>query len=84
MNKKKTFILLSLLIMAMTAIAQDSSTFKQRPGKLLSLKMPCRLLKGITERDYSIYLPGSYEEDTLRQYPVLYLMQCGGGSHTDY
>ena len=61
-----------------------AKNFKQRPGKLLSLKMPCRLLKGITERDYSIYLPGSYEEDTLRQYPVLYLMHGGGGSHTDY
>ena len=55
MNKKKTFSLLSLLMMAIAAIAQDSSTlisnqiikqktvdnFKQRPGKLLSLKMPC-------------------------------------------
>lgn len=61
-----------------------AKNFKQRPGKLLSLKMPCRLLKGIAERDYSIYLPGSYEEDTLRQYPVLYLMHGGGGSHTDF
>ena len=98
MNKKKTFSLLSLLMMAIAAIAQDSSTlisnqiikqktvdnFKQRPGKLLSLKMPCRLLRGITERDYSIYLPGRYEEDTLRQYPILYLMHGGGGSHTDF
>ena len=79
--------------MAIAAIAQDSSTlisnqiikqktvdnFKQRPGKLLSLKMPCRLLRGFTERDYSIYLPGRYEEDTLRQYPILYLMHGGGG-----
>lgn len=46
--------------------------------------MPCRLLNGITERDYSIYLPGSYESDSLRRYPVLYLMHGGGGSNTDF
>ena len=61
-----------------------AKNFKQRPGKFLSLKMPCKLLKGIAERDYSIYLPGCYDEDMFRQYPVLYLMHGGGGSHTDY
>ena len=61
-----------------------AKNFKQRPGKFLSLKMPCKLLKGITERDYSIYLPGGYEEDTLKKYPVLYLMHGGGGAHNDY
>lgn len=61
-----------------------SKNFKQRPGKFLSLKMPCQLLSGVTERDYSIYLPGSYDEETSRKYPVLYLMHGGGGSHTDY
>lgn len=61
-----------------------AKNFKQSPGRMLTLKMPCRLLKGVTERDYSIYLPGSYERDSLRQYPVLYLMHGGGGSHTDY
>lgn len=61
-----------------------AKNFKQHPGKFLSLKMPCKLLKGISERDYSIYLPGSYERDSLRKYPVLYLMHGGGGSHTDF
>lgn len=61
-----------------------AKNFKQRPGKLMSLKMPCQLLKGIKERDYSIYLPGSYATDTLRSYPVLYLMHGGGGAHTDF
>lgn len=61
-----------------------NKNFKQRPGKFLSLTMPCRLLKGIMERNYSIYLPGSYDCDSLRSYPVLYLMHGGGGSHTDY
>ena len=59
-----------------------AKNFKQRPGKLMSLKMPCQLLKGIKERDYSIYLPGSYATDTLRSYPVLYLMHGSGGDES--
>ena len=62
----------------------QAKNFKQRPGKFISLKAPCKLLKGITERDYSIYLPGSYEEDVHKTYPVLYLLHGGGGAHTDY
>ena len=61
-----------------------AKNFRQSPGRFLSLRMPCRLLKGVTERDFSVYLPGSYDSDTLRRYPVLYLMHGGGGSHTDY
>lgn len=44
--------------------------------------MPCTLLSDISHRSYSIYLPGSYDADTLRRYPVLYLMHGGGESHT--
>lgn len=61
-----------------------AKNFKRRPGRFVSEKMPCRLLNGITEREYGIYLPGSYDEDSLHQYPVLYLMHGGGGSHTDW
>lgn len=53
-------------------------------GRFLSLKMPCQRLNGVIERDYSIYLPPTYERDSLRTYPVLYLMHGGGGSHTDF
>ena len=59
-----------------------SKNFHLRPGRLEEKKMPCKLLEGIAERDYSIYLPGSYDTDSLRQYPVLYLMHGGGESHT--
>ena len=59
-----------------------AKNFHQRPGRLEEKKMPCQLLQGITERDYSIYLPGSYDEQPERQYPVLYLMHGGGESHT--
>lgn len=75
----KTMTALCMLLMPMMAGAQDSNQ-----GKTSTEKMPCKLLKGITERDYSIYLPGSYGKDASKTYPVLYLMHGGGGSHTDW
>ena len=56
----------------------------QGQGTSMSAKMPCSLLGGVAERDYSIYLPKGYDTDTLRHYPVLYLLHGGGGSHTDW
>ena len=56
----------------------------QAKGRFQSLRMPCRLLSGITERDYGIYLPHGYDPGAEQPYPVLYLMHGGGGSHTDF
>lgn len=75
---KKILFALLLCLLCLPAGA------RVRKGRTLSLKMPCRLLTGITQRDYSIYLPGSYGRDVQKRYPVLYLMHGGGGSHTDY
>lgn len=61
-----------------------AKNFKMHQGRYISEKMPCSLLKGVDSRDYSIYLPSGYDEDSLRTYPVLYLLHGGGGSHTDY
>lgn len=46
--------------------------------------MPCKLLHGITEREYSICLPESYNTDDERTYPVLYLLHGGGCHHTEW
>lgn len=46
--------------------------------------MPCTLLQGISERELSVYLPGSYDPLADKQYPVLYLMHGGGESHTHW
>lgn len=59
-----------------------AKNFGNRPGTLSELKMPCKLLQGVTERDYSIYLPGGYEENADKVYPVLYLLHGGGESNT--
>lgn len=61
--------------------AQNNTTGQ---AKIQTLKMPCKLLKGILEREYSIYLPDSYDTNKLKNYPVLFLMHGGGGSNTDW
>ena len=75
-----TFSILLMLFPLMTP-AQNNTTGQ---GKIQTLKMPCKLLKGILEREYSIYLPDSYDTNKLKNYPVLFLMHGGGGSNTDW
>lgn len=70
------------LLTALTLCLACLST--QAKGRFQSLSMPCRLLSGITERDYGIYLPHGYDPGAEQPYPVLYLMHGGGGSHTDF
>ena len=70
-----------LMLFPLTTLAQDNL---HNQGNMQTLKMPCKLLKGISEREYSIYLPGSYYTNNQKSYPVLYLMHGGGGSNTDW
>jgi len=41
------------------------------------------MLKGISERDYTLYLPPGYN-DNITKYLVLYLLHGGGCSNTDW
>lgn len=68
-------ILTSICFKIEKATAQNSSQLEEKT-------MPCQLLEGITEREFSIYLPKEYGQDTLKRYPVLYLMHGGGESNT--
>ena len=90
-SMKKVIVLFVVCLVSAIASAYVVQTKKnagmgkqQHSGRFMSLKMPCKLLSGIRERDYGIYLPGSYEAETARTYPVLYLMHGGGLAHTDY
>lgn len=49
-------------------------------GKVYNIQMPSMLMNG--DRNYSIYLPEGYETDTLRRYPVLYLLHGLGNTNT--
>ena len=75
MTFKSSFTLLALLLLPLFVLAQ---------GRTVSESMPVTRLAGISERSYSIYLPPSYDKAPERQYPVLYLMHGGGGSHSDW
>ena len=68
-------ILTSICFKIEKVTAQNSSQLEEKT-------MPCQLLEGITEREFSIYLPKEYGQDTLKRYPVLYLMHGGGESNT--
>lgn len=83
-KKEKAEIFLNGNLKDYSGWTVKSKNFGHRPGTVTEKTMPCKLLKGITEREYSIYLPGGYAEDTDKTYPVLYLLHGGGGSHTDW
>ncbi len=56
----------------------------EKHGKLIYAKMPTKILPEVSERDYAVYLPPSYDTDTLKSYPVLYLLHGGYGSFKDW
>ena len=47
-------------------------------------KMPCTKLQGVSERDYTVYLPPSYDNTKSCKYPVLYLLHGGNCSNRDW
>lgn len=47
-------------------------------------KMPVKHLEGVQEREYTILLPESYDTDTDRTYPILYLLHGGGDCNRDW
>lgn len=53
-------------------------------GRMMETKMKCTLLKGITEREYSVYLPESYDKNPDAAYPVCFLLHGGNCSNTDW
>ena len=81
---KKNFYTAIVILLALFPMMTPAQTNMQGQGKMQTLKMPCKLLNGISEREYSIYLPSSYDTNKLKNYPVLYLMHGGGGSNTDW
>jgi enterochelin esterase-like enzyme len=75
MRKTILSVILLLLCSAMSA---------QSKGRVEYLKMPCTLLQGITQRDYTLYLPPGYDAHDAEKYPVLYLLHGGGCEDTQW
>ena len=61
-----------------------SVTIVQAGCRIERKAMPCKLLQGITEREYSICLPESYNLEDTRTYPVIYLLHGGECHHTKW
>ena len=71
---KKHILLLSLLFLSSSLVAQSGKVFD-------NLSMTSKILKG--ERKFAIYLPPDYET-SQRSYPVLYLLHGGGDDQTGW
>jgi enterochelin esterase-like enzyme len=63
-----------LLLLALFTLPVSDFCFAQRPpqGKVLHFTMSSKILG--EDRNYSVYLPLSYERDKDKKYPVLYLL----------
>lgn len=53
-------------------------------GEIKYATFPVKMLPKVSQRDYAVYLPESYDKDSDRLYPVLYLLHGGFGSYKDW
>jgi enterochelin esterase-like enzyme len=72
--KNISFIILLYFLTHLTGNAQESKVYDQ-------LTMQSKILN--MERKYAIYLPPGYEQ-SVREYPVLYLLHGGGDDQTGW
>ncbi len=77
MYKNRILLLGFFVSVWLCGFAQFPST-----GRVEYKKMPSDILN--LEREYAIYLPATYDKNVDKEYPVLYLLHGGGGSHTDW
>ncbi|WP_297094502.1 alpha/beta hydrolase-fold protein [uncultured Draconibacterium sp.] len=76
-NLIKLFPLVLLILVGSRLAAQMPGA-----GRVEYLTMPSEILN--EDREYSIFLPAGYEQNTDKSYPILYLLHGGGGSHKDW
>ena len=74
---KKYILSIALFLVSFSVFAQFPGS-----GKVEFKTMPSEILN--EEREYSIYLPPGYEQNTEKSYPILYLLHGGGGSHKNW
>ena len=65
-NRNMRYTVAFILVFCMLEITHAGSRIEFK-------KMPCTMLQGITEREYTIYLPDDYNLSDTCTYPVLYL-----------
>lgn len=73
-------LLFVILFMLSSCALLRAQEIPSEGGRVYNLTMPSTLMQG--DRNYSVYLPEGYETDTLRRYPVLYLLHGLGNTNT--
>ncbi|MDH6303718.1 enterochelin esterase-like enzyme [Parabacteroides sp. PF5-5] len=77
---KKTILLLFIAAFTWQANAQYPGWGPQ--SKVVTDSIYSKVLEA--HRAYSIYLPKSYDTETSRKYPILYLLHGMGGTNTGW
>ena len=60
------------------AFTLNASTVEEQKGKPQLLRLPYKSVVDDLERDYFLYLPNGYEEDSSKQWPVLVYLHGDG------
>ncbi len=82
---KKSIFAVVLTLIALTVSAQNVGQTRNAPrssSRVEKKTIHSEILNA--DRNYSVYLPAGYAEDTDKQYPVLYLLHGMNGSCEDW
>ena len=77
---KRTYLILAALFVTLTSSAQFGGWGPQ--SKVETKTIQSKVLN--VDRDYTIFLPKSYETDVDKKYPILYLFHGMGGINTSW
>lgn len=82
---KKIFLAIALTVIAFTSSAQNSDQMRQwmrNMSRVEEKTIHSEILNA--DRNYSVYLPAGYANNTDKQYPVLYLLHGMNGTNKDW
>ena len=72
----RAIILSFIFLFSLSVYSQES--------RVENCMMPCKLLQGVSLREYSVYLPKDFDKNSDKKYNVLYLLHGGGCANTDW
>jgi enterochelin esterase-like enzyme len=82
---RKIFLAITFALIAFTTSAQDSDQIRQwmrNMSRVEEKTIHSEILN--TDRNYTVYLPAGYANNTDKQYPVLYLLHGMNGTNKDW
>ena len=82
---RKIFLAITFALIAFTSSAQDSDQIRQwmrNMSRVEEKTIHSEILNA--DRNYTVYLPAGYANNTEKQYPVLYLLHGMNGTNKDW